>query len=239
MNKKLIVFLSAFIAVAFLALVGTLIIDHYKVTTVYVEGNIHYTNEQIIKMVTDGPFGDNSLYLGFKYKDKGIDNVPFIQTMNVEVLSPDTIRIMVYEKTLAGYIEHLGKYMYFDKDGIVVEVSENMTHGIPLVTGLSFDHVVLGDVLPVEDPKIFESILDITKLLNKYAISADRIAFDKAGHQTLWFGDARVSLGTGENIGEKILKLKSILPELEGKKGLLRMDNYSEEMKNITFELDD
>ncbi len=239
MSKKLIIFLSALIASSLLGLAGFLILHHYKVTTVYVEGNIHYTNEQIIKMVTDGPLGDNSLYLRFKYKDKGIDNVPFIQTMNVEVLSPDTVRIMVYEKALAGYIEHLGKYMYFDKDGIVVEVSENMTQGIPLVTGLSFDHVVLGEVLPVEDPVIFESILDITKLMNKYSISADRIAFDKAKHQTLWFGEARVSLGTGENIGEKILKLKSILPELEGKKGLLRMDNYSEEMKNITFELDD
>ena len=34
------------------------------------------------------------------------------------------------------------------------------------------------------------------------------------------------------------MKLKGILPELEGKKGMLRMDNYSEEMKNVTFELD-
>ena len=45
-------------------------------------------------------------------------------------------------------------------------------------------------------------------------------------------------MGTNDNIGEKIMKLKAILPELSGKKGLLRMDNYSEEVQNITFELD-
>lgn len=238
MKKKLIISLSIAGIIVILVLIAIAMIGRYKVTTIYVEGNVHYTNEQIIDMVMNGPLGDNSLYLNFKYKDKGISDVPFVQKMDVEILAPDTIRIMVYEKALAGYIEHLGKYMYFDKDGIVVEVSDERTPTIPQVTGLSFDHVVLNSPLPIDSPDIFSDILDITKLLNKYDIRADRIAFDKARHKTLWFGNARVSLGSNENIGEKILKLKSILPELEGKSGLLRMDNYSEEVKNITFELD-
>ena len=165
-------------------------------------------------------------------------SIPFVQTMDVTILAPDTIRITVYEKAVAGYIEYLDRYMYFDKDGIIVETSEERTTGIPQVTGLQFGYVVMHEKLPVDNPEIFEDILDITQLLNKYGVQADKIRFDKSMHKTLYFGDARVSLGSNENIGEKIMKLKGILPELEGKKGMLRMDNYSEEMKNVTFELD-
>lgn len=239
--KKSTVIWCAVIAGVLLALgIGAAqVLQHYRVTTVYVEGNVHYTNEEIMDMVMEGELGDNSLYLALKYKNKGVDHVPFVQTMDVEILSPDTIKIIVYEKAIAGYIEHLGRYMYFDKDGIVVESSMERTAGIPQVTGLTFSHVIMYEKLPVENPEVFGDILDITQLMNKYEIHADKIRFDSAMHKTLYFGQARVSLGSNDNIGEKIMKLKAILPELEGKKGLLRMDNYSEEVQNITFEVDE
>lgn len=238
--KKKIAIITAVTAgvLLILGIAAAQVLRHYQVTTVYVEGNIHYTNEEIMDMVMEGRLGDNSLYLALKYKNKGVDNVPFVQTMDVEILAPDTIKIIVYEKAIAGYIEHLGRYMYFDKDGIVVESSKERTSGVPQVTGLTFSHVVMYEKLPVENPEVFEDILDITQLMNKYEIQADKIRFDSTMHKTLYFGQARVSLGSNDNIGEKIMKLKAILPELEGKKGLLRMDNYSEEMQNITFEVD-
>ncbi len=214
------------------------LLNHYKVDTIYVEGNIHYSNEEIIDMVMEGPLGYNSIFLGVKYRNKSIDDVPFVQQMDVEVVNPTTIRINVYEKAIAGYFEHLGRYVYFDKDGIVVETSDQPTKGTPLVTGLDFDYVVMYEPLPVEKREIFEDILDITQLLNKYEIAADRIYFDRDGRKTLYFDDARVSLGTNDNIDEKILKLKYILPSLEGRKGILRMDNYSDTVTNITFEED-
>ena len=43
---------------------------------------------------------------------------------------------------------------------------------------------------------------------------------------------------TFSNIDDKIMRLKAILPELEGQKGILRMENYEDGMKNITFNKD-
>lgn len=134
------------------------IIRNYTVTTIYVEGNIHYTNEEVIDMVMEGHYGNNSLLLSLKYKDKSIVGVPFIEKMDVSVQDPHTIKIEVYEKALAGYVEYLERYMYFDKDGIVVESSKEKTAGIPMVTGLEFDHVILYEPLPVEDKEIFTKI---------------------------------------------------------------------------------
>lgn len=238
MKKRIVILISICAGFLTVGILAAVLLRYYRVTTVYVEGNIHYDNEEIMDMVMTGRLGNNSLYLAMKYKNKGVDNIPFVQTMDVDILSPDTIKITVYEKAMAGYIEYLGKYMYFDKDGIIVESSEQKTTGIPQVTGLNFGYVIMHEKLPVDNPEIFEDILDITQLLNKYGVQADKIRFDKAMHKTLYFGEARVSLGSNENIGEKIMKLKGILPELSGKKGMLRMDNYSEEMRNVTFELD-
>ncbi len=214
------------------------IINNYTVTTVHVEGNIHYTNEEIMEMVMGGAYGDNSLLLSLKYRDKGIENVPFIEMMDVTVEARDTIRITVYEKALAGYVAYLGRYVYFDKDGIVVETSTEKTEGIPQVTGLKFDHVILHERLPVEKPEVFAEILNITQQLDKYSMSADKIYFDANYQITLLFGEARVALGNDIYIEEKIMKLQYILPDLLGKSGVLDMREYSEDTKSYSFEQD-
>ncbi len=214
------------------------IVKNYTVTTVHVEGNIHYTNEEIMDMVMSGAYGNNSLILSLKYRDKGIEDIPFIQRMDVTIEAKDTIRITVYEKALAGYVTYLGQCVYFDKDGIVVETSTETTEGIPQVTGLKFDHVILHDRLPVEKPEVFAEILNITQQLDKYSMSADKIYFDPDYKITLLFGDARVALGNDIYIEEKIMKLQYILPDLIGKSGVLDMREYSEDTRSYSFEQD-
>lgn len=224
--------------VLFLLCLLLFITEKYRVRTITVEGNVHYTNDEIVGMVIKKRLDHNSLCLSMKYRKKGIEGIPFIEKMNVSILAPDTIKITVYEKAVAGYIEYLGKYMYFDKDGIIVETSDKKTAGIPQITGLEFSYVVLHESLPIENAEIFQSILDITQLLEKYEISAEKIYFDKNEQMTLYFENIRVRLGDISNIDDKIIRLKAILPELEGKKGILRMENYEEGMKNITFNND-
>lgn len=214
------------------------IVTNYRVTTVHVDGNVHYTNEEIMEMVMGGRFGDNSLFLSLKYRDRGIEGVPFIETMDVDIEAKDTIRITVYEKALAGYVRYLGRYVYFDKDGIVVETSEEETAGIPQVTGLVFDHVILHESLPVDKPELFDEILNITQQLSKYNLSADRIYFDANYQVTLYFGEARIALGENKDINEKVMKLQYILPDLLGKSGILDMREYSDDTKTYSFEQD-
>lgn len=222
-------------AVAILAAAYYYVINTYKVNTVYVDGNVHYTNEEVMDMVMTGRYGSNSLYLALKYKNKGIEGVPFVEKMDVSILNPNTIRINVYEKALAGYVEYLGRYMYFDKDGIIVESSQEKTPSIPQVTGLQFGYVVLNEPLPVENDNIFKKILSITQLLDKYELAADKIYFDSDYNLTLYFENVRVTLGNSDEIDDKIMRLQYMLPTLEGKSGTLRMENHT---KNTTFERD-
>ena len=208
----------------------------YTITNVYVDGNVHYTDEQIMNMIMTDKLDKNSLYLSLKYRDKEVTGIPFIEKMDVEIMSPDTIRINVYEKAIAGYVKYLDRFIFFDRDGVVVETSEEPSDDVPLVLGLSFDYVVLHERLPVENDNVFSEVLDITQLLKKYDLSADKIFFDSDYHIYVYFENVEVSLGTNDNIDEKVIQLQYILPELQGKSGILEMSEYDSNTQNITFE---
>lgn len=237
-NRKIFKVLAFLLFVLMLTGIVYYLVSHYQVKNVYVDGNVHYSSEEIKELVMDGPLGGNSLYLSFKYKNKGLSDIPFIDAINVNILSPDTIRITVYEKALAGFVEYLGKYMYFDKDGTVIESSTVKTSGVVQITGLSFGYVVLGKVLPVEDDQVFKLILNTSQLLTKYGLKADKLHFDRNYNMTIFFEGVRVNIGTEEKLDEKLMLLPQLLPTLNGKKGMLRLENYSDNVGSITFEPD-
>lgn len=233
--KIAIIIIVLILAVALGA--GYYIIDTYTVSTVYVEGNIHYTEDEIKAIVMDGTLGNNSLYLSMKYKNRGIEGVPFVDVMDVTILAPDTVRITVYEKALTGYVKYLGTYLYFDKDGYVVESSSVITEGVPQITGLVFDHMAVGEPLPVEDQEVFKDILNVTKLLEKYSLDADKIYFHNSGEITVYFADVKVALGNDSaTLEDKLMLLPGLLPSLEGRNGTLQMEVYVENGGRYTFQ---
>lgn len=214
-------------------------LSHYRVENVYVDGNVHYSDEDIKNFVMDGPLGNNSLFLSLKYKNSEIKDVPFVDAIQVDVLSHDSIRVVVYEKALAGFVEYLGKYMYFDKDGTVVESSNVRTDGIVEITGLDFGYVVLGKPLPIEDPDIFRQVLYISQLLSKYELKADKIYYDRNYNITVYFKNLRVNLGDDKLLDEKIMLLPQMFQTVGDKKGVLNMQNYTGDTGIVSFEPDD
>ena len=237
--KKGTVFLIVFLSALVLVCVGILVIKtRFTITSVDITGNEHYNADEIEDYVLNGKYGHNSIYLYLKCRFAGVDEVPFVEKMDVELLSPTEVKIRVYEKAVAGYVEYLGHYLYFDKDGIVVESSTRRMEGIPFVTGLDFNYITLHEKLPVEKEDIFRLILDITQLLTKYKIDIDRIYFDNNYNITLYFGQVRVFLGNSDHIDEKINRLRFILPELPDEPGVLHMENYAGEGDKFTFSKD-
>lgn len=212
------------------------ILENYTVQNVSIDGNIHYTDEQIKDIVMDGKFGNNSLYLSWKYKNREINELPFVETISVKIVSKDTVHISVYEKSLAGFIEYLGRYIYFDRDGIVVESSLVKTQGVPQVVGVEFDHVVMHEKLPATDDKLFGKVLDLTKLMSKYGVDAKKMYFKPSGEIVLYQDDITVNIGKEEDLDIKIMNLPSLLDNLQGMKGTLHMENYDENTDKVSFE---
>lgn len=231
-KKKLIIILS----IAGIFLLCVLALYHFfTITEVKVEGNDRYSEKEIKELVMNHKYDYNTLYFWWRVKNQKIENIPFIDTVEVSILSRNKVKIKVYEKDVVGYVRHLGYNLYFDKEGIVVESSSEQIEGVPRIKGINFDNVELYKRLPVEEEDVFKKILSLTKLLAKYEITPDSINFSKSLSVTLSFQDAKVLLGTDIENDEKIVKLKQLLPDLEGMKGTLHLEHYDEDMKNITF----
>ena len=238
-RRSLIIIMLSLLVFGFLLWIGyEYIIDNYTVTRIHVDGNTQHTNQEIIDIVMQGPYGNNSLVLSRRYRDRSIDGIPFIEKIDVAIVERDMIRINVYEKAIAGFVEYLGRYLYFDRDGIIVETSNIRNPDVPEVIGLRFDYAVMHEQLPVRDVTIFSEILSIRHLLARYNVPADRISFSERKEITLHFGTIRVALGNEGYIDDKIMELEGILPNLEGKSGILRMENYTEYSMEVVFESD-
>jgi cell division protein FtsQ len=235
-KKGLTILICFLAALAFICVAILVIKTEFTITSVDITGNEHYRADEIEDYVLAGNY--NSIYLYIKCRFFGVEDVPFVEKMDVELLSPTEVKIRVYEKAVAGYVEYLGHYLYFDKDGIVVESSLDRVKGIPFVTGLDFNYITLHEKLPVEKEDVFKLVLNITQLLTKYELDIDKIYFDKNYNITLYFGDVRVELGTSDYIDEKINRLRLILPELRGHSGILHMENYTGEGDKFTFTRD-
>lgn len=232
------------IAITFLVLVlllagaALVVVKVFTVEQVEVQGNQLYDSKQIEKWVLNDKYSWNSLYVYLKYRFRKPEEIPFIDTMEVGLKVPHTITIEVYEKGLLGYlyIDSLGQNVYFDKDGFVVETSTDVIEGIPKITGLTCKQVVLYEKLDLAKKKSLKTLLSVTQTLKKYSLVPQSIDYGDGGNLSLSYGAVTVSLGTVDNLNEKVKRLEKIMPELDGLTGTLHLEEWTEETTDITFE---
>ena len=212
-----------------------LLVLSVQVRTVTVTGNNKYSAEQIEDMLFENRWDRNSLFLFLKDRVRPHKEIPFVEDYSIVFRSPFSVEVIVYEKSVVGYVSYMSSYMYFDKDGIIVESSSSRLEGIPWITGLNFGQIVLNKPLPVENQQIFEQIMNLTQVLSIYEIKADQIKYDSSGNATLIIGDIDVYLGDNKDMNGKISELHDMLPELEGMSGTLYLDTYDENNSGMWY----
>lgn len=109
---------------------------------------------------------------------------------------------------------------------------------VPLIEGLGATKAASGETLEVPDDSVFQKILALTKLIDKFDIQPDRVVLDESLNMTLYYGNVRVSLGSDEYLEEKMTRAAAILPQLGGMSGELHLENYSNTTQNIIFDSD-
>lgn len=203
-----------------------------NITEITYTGNERYTDEQMTDIIFPDQVSRNSLwcYLGERFGQH--ETIPFVEDYDIVFRSPRRIEVIVYEKSVVGYVNYMSSYMYFDKDGIIVESANTELTGVPWITGLKFGHIVLHQKLPVESPEIFDEILNLTQILSIYEMKVDKIRFNTFHEATLYIDGLEVLLGNNDSLNGKIGKLNDMLPLLLGRTGTLSLDNYDENDPN-------
>ncbi|MCC2254173.1 cell division protein FtsQ [Ruminococcus sp. CLA-AA-H200] len=227
---------GVFLAVIVLAAGSVLL---FRTRSFEVEGNSYYSKNTITSWIQNDQFSFNTLYILIKYNFTDADLPSAVESMDVSLKNPWTVRVKVTEKEMAGYVDYDNAYLYFDRNGNAVLRTPRVLEGVPYIEGLVFDaeKVEIGSALPVEDDSVFDKIVEVSKSLKKFSLTPDRISCAD-GTIHLFFGGVEVLLGSGDYdvkleqaqaVMEKLLELYPDTP------GTLHLENYDPDSGSIRF----
>lgn len=227
--KKWIIIVSVLLVL----LGGVLYLNTYELKEIKVTGCENVDEQQVVDAVKSK--ADNTVLLYLSNKLNPIEGIPFVNKIEIEFISKNEVSVVVFEKSMAGCVEYMDDYVYFDKDGIILDVSARMIDGVPCIKGLNFDSWEMGEKLPIEDEGKFKLILSITQLIEKYKLDIDAIRFTTENEIILVHEKITIELGNGDNLEIQMMNLGSILEGLKGLEGTLYMKDFDSEDATASF----
>ena len=233
MSKKTKKIMAGVIGVGILAAL-IVFFSYYKVDSVEVRGTDHYTDEEVKSMVLRGPLASNSVLAPLVYSTTNTDDIAYVDGFKVTQLNRNTICISVKEKKTVGCIRYLDSYVYFDRNGIFVEGSQNRDVTVPYFDGIQVNSIVMDEKLDIKGDTVLNTAVALSTIFQKNDMIPDHIQFDNSYSISLIYGDITVNLGKDEDLEEKMNRVIAILPKIQGKKGILHMESVSTDSN--TFE---
>lgn len=200
----------------------------YRLKNITVEGLTRYTEEEFLEKLELG-FLTSITPLYCLSDSLAQKEIPFVEKYEITYVDQQSAKVTVHEKRVTGCVVIMGRYMYFDKDGIVVESSDSRVAGIPVITGLEFNEIVLYKELQVQKQSLFNTILELTRLIEQNHIEVEEISFDSTYEVTLYLENITVLLGKKTSYDEELNALEGILASIGGRTGTLDMRNYTKE----------
>jgi len=164
--------------------------------------------------------------------EKKLQNNPYVASAYVVKVLPGAVSIHIDERKAYGYVQDTGNYIYIDKDGRVLEVSDGYTERLPVIVGLKYKSYAKGEILEVERPSAFNTVVLLANLFKAYGLEHEVIKVDVRNESDirLYVSDIEVKMGSVSEANDKIRYLKEILPRVEGKKGTLDLNtNHKDE----------
>ena len=207
-----------------------------RIKNVTVLGNETYTAEQAEELIFSDYWDRNAFVCLFNSITGKKKKIPFVDDYKIVLKGPFDCELRFYEKKPVGCIKYMSNYMYFDKDGIMIESSDIRLKGVPVIEGLKFGYIILGKHLPLSNSRLLNSIMNITQQMNLYELNCDAIKYNDNNNTVtaeLDNGDIEVYLGTDDGLAAKISALNDMLPEIRsrGLKGTLDLSNYDDNEK--------
>lgn len=219
-----------------------LLLTHVQETEV--KGNNYSEKSDIIEWFEEDTLTRNSLYSFWKIKYGSYELPIYLEDIQLSFRAPWKIRLTVTEKEILAGMQYGDEYIYFDKEGLVMTTSTEALDGIYLIEGLVIVHnseeaeIKQFERLQMLDEDIYTIIEKILTALDTVELVPDRIVWEDSS-MNLYFGEVCVQLGK-TNFSEKLTQLPPILEkeEIQGKAGILHMENYSKTGDSISFEPD-
>lgn len=227
---------TAVTGLALIAAAALILVFGFRISHMTVDGNERCNADQISEDLTSTSLLKNTLYFSWKYRSPVYSpDAPYLTSVRAKMLSPTSVRVTVTESKLIGRVTWENQNVYFDENGVVQVIGDQVLSNIPLVTGVEIEEPVLYQRLAVSNASTLRTMLSITQLLIQADFLPDSVSFDPSGNMSLRFGSVLVNLGQDEYLEEKIANLVQIYPQVSGRGGTLSMEGFTGKNSSVTF----
>lgn len=198
----------------------------WYVKSIDIQGNKYYTQEEILAQV-GGANGMHILQFNKKRAIKQLIELPYIETVEINIIYPASVQINIAERKAIGYVPFAGTYLCIDKKGQVVDQKEfEIEDNLPIVEGLKFNRFVLGEILETDNEDGILAVIEMTALMEKYNLLDKTVKIDVSNPSEihLYINTLDVIIGEMKGFDKKIQWLSKIL-DGQYKMGVLDLSN--------------
>jgi cell division protein FtsQ len=162
------------LAIVTFAAVAVLISPLFEIRQIEIVGNNVVRSEEILSN-TRLAEGQNILVFSAHSVQSQINQLPFVQSVDVVRQFPDKIVIHISERTPVANIRvaHSATYLLIDNFGMVLESGSVPVPALPVAIGIHFENFAVGEYLIVENDAIFRDMLRLYRLFTRYDFFPD------------------------------------------------------------------
>ena len=201
-HRKL--FFVAFIGIVALALWLTFFtLPVFNIKSIEISGNENLSKEQIESMLNTAL--------------KNIKSNNYVEEVSIHRKLPSTITVNIKEYKLRAYVPYMGSYLYINDYGRILDTQKTFKKQLPVVEGLKFNQFTLGEVLQVDNPSAFDTVVQLSKLFEKDQLLNTIVQVDVSDENDIHFyvGKIDVEFGSFDDANKKLLTLNEVLKQLD------------------------
>ena len=193
----------------------------FRVSDIQVKGNIHYTEEEIIRASAIEE-GDNLFFFDrIAATSRALSKLPYIEDISVERSLPNRVIITVEESTALAYLELGDEQWTMDRRcKILGKAAQGETESLIPVVGFRPGTLMIGELMETEsrDPAPVRFLAEILDQIEARGLAADvrQVDFSDADSPTFNYLDKyTVVLGADEQVEHKFGMFVSMLGKLK------------------------
>lgn len=210
--KKLVIFLLLLTSI-----MTTLCLKHpfFSIKQIKVLNNKNISYNDIVKS-SNIKIGQNIFYVNINQAKKNILLNPYITTVEIHKKLPNTVILSVKERIAAFYADFNGKYYIIDRNGVVLEIKNNIK-GMKLVKlkGIDLKNVNIGQEVSVDDKRKIQVVQIISSLIGneKENFGISFVDISNITNINMYYKNICIKLGNTNDLETKINKALNIIQQ--------------------------
>lgn len=133
------------------------------------------------------------------------------------------------------YVEYTNYYMLIGEGNRILSAEPEMPEGVPKISGISYDSIVVGKTLVPSDEAAFAYAQKVLAALGRNELFVNEIYISSDLQAILYVNNVKILLGTDSQTEEKLNDLRDFFNDVKDLSGTLNMQELSHNNIGYSF----